>query len=147
MSKENDSRLSDEFKKEIKESRKNNNLLGTFIAAIAIILVFGTVGIAGYQMIFRPDGIESKSASEKIESRPEEKKETLPATATIPEVATTPAAPASTPAATTTTYTVLSGDVLGSIASKFSVSVAKLMQLNGITDEGSLQIGQVLKLQ
>lgn len=45
------------------------------------------------------------------------------------------------------TYTVATGDVLGSIASKFDLTAAEIMKLNpGITDSSLLQIGQTLNV-
>jgi len=147
MSKESNSQLSDEFKKDIRENGGKNNILGTLLALIAIILVFGTIGVAGYELIFKPESVEQKTANEKIESRPETVVETPKAETTTPTpVAVTPT-PVATPTATAKEYTVAEGDVLGSIANKFDTTVAKLMALNGITDENSLQIGQVIKTQ
>ena len=136
----NDSQLSDEFKKEVKDSGSKKNILGTLTALIAIVLVFGTIGIAGYELIFKPEKIEQKTADEKIESRPETQVE-------IPkDAATTPAA--AVPAATTpayTEYTVAEGDTFSSIANANNISSADLMKYNGVTSE-DLQIGQKLKI-
>jgi len=147
MSEKSESQLTDEFKKDIKEKRKQNNYLGTFLAFLAIALVFGTLGVAGYQMIFRPESIETKSASEKIESRPEQKVETKTETpAVTAPAATTPAPAATTPAATSeTTYTVVAGDSWSSIANAHGITSAKLMEFNGTTSE-DLQIGQTIKI-
>jgi len=138
----NDSQLSDEFKKEVKESGSKKNILGTLTALIAIVLVFGTIGVAGYELIFKPEKIVQKSADEKIESRPETQVETPPAT-------TAPATPAvTTPAATTpafTEYTVAEGDTYSSIANANNISSATLMTYNGATTE-DLQIGQKIKI-
>jgi len=148
MSKDTNSQLSDEFKKDIRENGGKKNVLGTILAIVAIMLVFGTIGVAGYELVFKPEKVEQKSAGEKIESRPPEtvvetpKTETPAATTTAP---VTRAPAAATP--TTTEYTVVEGDVLGSIANKFNTTVEKLMTLNGMTDENSLQIGQVIKTQ
>ena len=46
----------------------------------------------------------------------------------------------------TTTYTVKSGDNLGSIAIKFGMTLAQIQSLNNITDPNKIQIGQVLKV-
>ncbi len=43
-----------------------------------------------------------------------------------------------------TTYTIHSGDTLAGIAKFYGVSVADLMDVNGITDPGSITAGQVL---
>ena len=145
MSKESKNQLSDEFKEDIRENGAKRNVLGTVLAFLAIVLVFGTMGIAGYELIFKPEQIQQKSADEKIESRPTETIET-PKEETPAVVTPAPATPTvSTP--TVKEYTVVEGDVLGSIANRFETTVAKLMELNGITDENSLQIGQVLKTQ
>ncbi len=41
-------------------------------------------------------------------------------------------------------YTVVSGDTLGAIASRYGVSVSEIMQVNDIRDERTLRIGQTL---
>ena len=56
-----------------------------------------------------------------------------------------PAAPAST-SAPTTSYTVVAGDTLSGIASRFGTTSRNLMALNGITNANLLRIGQVLRL-
>jgi len=145
MSKEA-SQLSDEFKKDIRENGGKSNILGTLLALIAIILVFGTIGVAGYELVFKPEEVQEKTAGEKIESRPQTVVET-PKTEVVTPAPVSPAPAATTVAPTTKEYTVAEGDVLGSIANKFDTTVAKLMALNGITDENSLQIGQVIKTQ
>jgi len=140
MSKEAKDQLSDEFKKDIRENGAKKNILGTLTALIAILLVFGTIGVAGYELIFKPEKIQQKTADEKIESRPEEKVET-------PEVVTpapTPVAPAVTQPAFTE-YTVVSGDSFSSIANANSMLSSELMKYNGITTE-DLQIGQIIKI-
>ena len=145
--KKDGSQLSDEFKKEIKESGSKKNILGTVTALIAIVLVFGTIGVASYELIFKPDKVQQKSADEKIESRPDSAVQT-PATDTTP-AATTPAPTATTPSTTATTtsdtYTVVAGDTYSSIANANNLSSAELMQYNNSTSE-DLQIGQVIKI-
>ncbi len=42
------------------------------------------------------------------------------------------------------TYTVKSGDTLSGLASRFSVSVNKIMAANALTDPNTIRIGQVL---
>jgi LysM repeat protein len=75
---------------------------------------------------------------------------TLPGSVT--EMAITPGGPTLTPAASATdksgcpTYTLKQGDIAGSIATNFGVSLADLMRANQLTeaDLTRLQIGQVL---
>lgn len=61
---------------------------------------------------------------------------------------TAPAAPAPKPApvASSSTYKVVKGDTLSSIASRHKVSVAQLMSWNSLSSS-TIRIGQVLKLQ
>jgi LysM repeat protein len=47
----------------------------------------------------------------------------------------------------TKTYTVQSGDTLGSIASKTGTSVARIEQLNPGIDPTALRIGQTIRVQ
>jgi len=50
------------------------------------------------------------------------------------------------PAATTTGYTVRSGDTLGTVAQRHGSSVAALVALNGLPNPNLIRIGQVLKV-
>ena len=43
-------------------------------------------------------------------------------------------------------YTVQAGDTPSDIAGRFGITVEALLEANGITDTGSLQVGQVLKI-
>jgi LysM repeat protein len=51
-----------------------------------------------------------------------------------------------TPTAKPKTYTIVAGDSLIAIATKFKTTVAKLMQLNQLVNSDRIRIGQVLKL-
>lgn len=70
-----------------------------------------------------------------------------PTPSSVP-TSTPSAPPASTPtprpSIATTTYRVVSGDTLSSIAAQFNTSVATLAELNGITNPSRIRIGQVL---
>ena len=151
MSKEGNGQLSDEFKKEIKESKRGNNFFGIVVAFIAIVLVFGTVGIAGYQMLFKSENGSTKSAAEKIESRPEEKQEITQSTQTTTTDAQATTTATTAPAATTAntpkdiSYTVQSGDTWSSIANANGMTSTKLMEYNSTSSE-DLQIGQTIKI-
>ena len=50
------------------------------------------------------------------------------------------------PPTDTTTYTVVQGDNLSTIARRFGVSVAEIMMLNQISDPNRIRVGQQLKL-
>jgi len=152
MAKKVNGSLSSEFKEDIKKSRNGlNGIFNVIIAFLTIILIFGTVGMAVYQMLYKSTNVENKTAEEKIESRPKEEAVevvTTPVPTAIPvPVATATPAPTSEPVVTKSgQYTVVAGDVLGTIATKYNTTVAKLKELNSITDENSLQIGDVIKV-
>jgi LysM repeat protein len=61
-------------------------------------------------------------------------------------------APVVTVATTTTstaplqTMTVVKGDTIASIAAKYGVTADALAQVNGITDQSHILVGQVLKI-
>lgn len=54
--------------------------------------------------------------------------------------------PASKPAASSGTYTVVKGDTLSGIAAKYGTTYQKLAQINGIADPNKIYPGQVIKL-
>lgn len=66
---------------------------------------------------------------------------TQPAAQTAPTATSLPVTPA--PPAT---YTVVAGDDLNKIATRFHTTVGMIMRLNGMTDANHLAIGQVLKM-
>jgi len=57
-----------------------------------------------------------------------------------------PAAPAPAAPAPVSTYTVVRGDSLSGIASRFGTTTRNLMSLNGITNANLIRVGQVIKL-
>lgn len=59
---------------------------------------------------------------------------------------TVPTAAASPARAATASYTVRSGDTLGSIASRAGTSIAALMERNGLANANLIRVGQVLRL-
>lgn len=67
---------------------------------------------------------------------------TTPSTGTT----TTPSTPVTTPTTSTGTYTVVAGDSLGRIASRFSVTLSALMSANGLSNPNLIFVGQVLKI-
>ena len=64
-----------------------------------------------------------------------------PTTTTTPPPPTEPPPPPEP-----TTYTVQAGDTPSEIANRFGITVQALLEANGITDTGSLQVGQVLQV-
>jgi LysM repeat protein len=44
------------------------------------------------------------------------------------------------------TYTIVAGDTLSTIATRFKTTVARLMELNKLVNSDRISIGQVLKL-
>ena len=54
--------------------------------------------------------------------------------------------PSPTPTVKPTTYTVVSGDTLTRIATRFGVTLTALMTANKITDANNIRIGQVLQI-
>ena len=67
-------------------------------------------------------------------------------TATPTPTPTTSASPAPAAPAPVSTYTVVRGDSLSGIASRFGTTTRNLMSINGITNANFIRAGQVLKL-
>ncbi len=68
---------------------------------------------------------------------------TTPSTGGTGTTPTTPTTPTTT---STGTYTVVAGDSLGRIASRFGVSVSAIMSANGLSNPNLIFVGQVLKI-
>lgn len=138
--------LSDEFKTEIKKKGKKNNLPRFLLITTSLIIVFGVIGLGGYEIFFQEKEIEQQTSEEKILNTPTEEtaveektdgQETTPAAEPADAKTTTPSS---------TEYVVVAGDTLGAIATKYNITVEALKTLNNITDETLLQIGQKLKI-
>ncbi len=134
--------LSSEFKDDIVVERKSSDAFGTIVAFFLIIIIFGSAGIAIYQIFYKPDKLQTKTNEQKIESRPDVSNNTSTTTTTLVPITTTTTKSSST----VKQYTVVEGDTLGAIAAKYDTTVSALMSYNGITDETSLQIGQIIKI-
>lgn len=77
---------------------------------------------------------------------PEDTPSPAPSVSPTPSASPTPTVkPTPTPSASAKTYTVVAGDTLGAIATKFKTTVATLKTLNSLTSD-IIRIGQVLKL-
>lgn len=138
--------LFEDFKNEVFSQTKRNTGKIVLISTL-IIIIFGMLGVASYQIFFKPEKIDdTKTASEKIESRPEIKEETSTKEEPKSEVVTPPT-PASTPTPqpTEVSYTVQSGDTWSSIANSNDMTSTELMKYNGASGE-DLQIGQTVKI-
>lgn len=139
---ENLKNLSTEFKDDIAEEKRSSNSFGIVMAFVFILIIFGTLAMAIYQIFYKPERLQTKTSDEKIESRPDDSEFVATTTTTLAMTTTT-----TTRTSTgTKQYTVVEGDTLGAIAAKYDTTVDVLMSYNGITDETSLQIGQVIKI-
>lgn len=144
---EKESDILDEFKNEVLNRKKRSvpKILGI---SFLILVVFGLLGVAAYQIFYKPEQINTpKTAEEKIENVPqdtEKPKQDTPQPTPTPTPTPTPA-PTPAPTPTVTDYTVQAGDTWSSIANANGMTSANLMKYNGATSE-SLQIGQVIKI-
>jgi LysM repeat protein len=154
MSTDDANNLSDEFKTEIKKSRKNKNFLGTILATLAIILIFGSIGVALYQLLQSPGASDNTPAAQKIVSKPaaDNTKTTQTTTKTPTPIASTSNASsnssnsnATSTSQNYTSYTVAAGDTWSSIANANGMTSSDLMKYNNTTSE-DLQIGQTIKI-
>lgn len=139
-----DDQLLDDFKKEVL-TREKKNYLAIFGYSVLVIVIFSLLGLASYQIFFKPEAVEVKESSEKIESRPVET--TQPQEEKKEEVAqqNTNQTPAENTEPTSTDYTVQEGDTWSSIANTNGMTSAELMKYNNSSSE-DLQIGQVIKI-
>jgi LysM repeat protein len=140
----------DDLKNEVKKEAEKGDLLSRFLIPLITFIVIGVL-VAGATWYYARPEVQNKSNQNKIEKTPTIDEEKAPVENKTPETQTNTNQNTSTetpvkPAATQATYTVKEGDTLGAIATQFGVSASSIMSLNGITNEKSLQIGQVLKI-
>lgn len=130
----------DEFKDEIKKEAEKGDLVKKFFIPLFVFLIIGGgVGFATWYYA-RPEKTVPKT-EEKIQTPPtiDDTKQENPATITP--------APTQAPVEKKeTTYTVVEGDTLSSIANAHDMTSTELASYNGITDVNSLKIGQVIKI-
>lgn len=101
-------------------------------AVVAVALVAGIFLLGGRDGDVRPPPVVTPSASTQAPTK----------TASVsPTRTATP-----TPTATPETYTVVAGDTLYKIATRFGVGLAELVKLNGIADPSLIEVGQSLIL-
>lgn len=129
----------DEVEEYESESEPSMKLSQAFIVVL-ILHVVAVVGIYGFNKL--------KESS----AKPVAKKEAAPAVALAekapepvaePKVAAQPAKPAETAAQT---YTVVAGDTLKKIASKFNTSIEALEKANNLTSTSIIRTGQMLSV-
>ena len=96
-----------------------------------------------------PDPSASPSATPDPSASPTATPTATPTPTTTPTPTPTPttsASPAPAAPAPVSTYTVVRGDSLSGIASRFGTTTRNLMSINGITNANLIRIGQVIKL-
>ncbi len=129
----------DEFKDEIKKEAAKGDLVKKFFIPLFVFLIIGGgVGFATWYYA-RPEKTVPKT-EEKIQTPPtvDETKEETPAVVTP-----TTSEPVEKKE---TSYTVIEGDTLSSIANANGMTSTELATYNNITDVNSLHIGQVIKI-
>ena len=115
--------------------------------AIAAVLALSAVVLA--RLPSSDAGSPAPAAGALAASPRTEGQSVLGATATAPPATRRPTPTATappTPSPAPSVYVVQAGDTLSAIAARFDTTVAVLVELNGIQDAASLQIGQELQL-
>jgi LysM repeat protein len=120
------------------------------LAGLAVVVITGAV-VAG-SLIGSPSPTTTPSPSPTPSPRQTPTAE--PTASPVPTPTATPPTPTATPSPTVTpvpptpspatTYTVVAGDTLASIAARFGTTVAALQAANGIEDPNTINVGQVL---
>ena len=134
-----------------------------FSHALLVVLILHVIAVGG---VFAFNSIKAKQTNEKATAKTSEvaeanavaaTNEPAPAAVTKPSApekpvvtstasTTTKSAPAATTAATGKVHTVVAGDTLSKIASKYSVSVEALEKANGLTTYSMIRVGQELQI-
>lgn len=123
------------------------------------LLVLGVASILAVWLFIRPPEDPAQSAGDSPGPAPTsafvatatptaegDRSSLTPTTAALPATATTQLSPATTPTPEgSTTYTIQPGDLLGTIAEDFDVSLDEILIANPeITDPGNIAPGQVI---
>lgn len=129
------------------------------IPAVLLVTALFTLALSGFRAGIPSNPVATSSpaapsapatspGASAVASSPPPGASALPSTGPVTPTSPSTPAPATpapaTPEATFRTYVVQSGDTLSAIAAEFGTTVEALTALNGITDPGSLSIGQVL---
>jgi LysM repeat protein len=144
-------KLSNEFKKDLK-NKPETKWAAIIVLVLAIVVVFGALGIGTYEIFYKPEKVQNITDSEdKIQSRPDtEEQEVLPAEKTAPKEQApkpTPAPAQTTPTSSYEVYVVVEGDTLSGIATKYDTTSSAIAKYNGFeSPEVILNIGQKIKI-
>lgn len=129
----------DEVEEYENESEPSLKLSQAFIVVL-VLHVVAVAGIYGFNQLkekpARPATAKTESAEAATAAAVTEKK--------AEAVAKAEAATAAKAQATQISYTVVAGDTLRRIASKFNTSIASLEKLNNLTNTSILKVGQIL---
>jgi len=137
---------SDFLKQELDSMHRKSYLKIFLVTLIFAALVFGGI-VLGLKLSGK---IEKKGSNSNVEL-------ILPSPEATPIPTPTPETPAATPtpgaaatpapvAGNSETYAVQSGDTIGSLAQKFSVTESEIASLNGLADPYTIYEGDTLKI-
>ncbi len=139
-------------------------LVGDRVALVAVDAYFGSlipVGVKAPATLVEatsaPSPVATATASPSPSASPKPSVSPSPSPSASPKPSVPPspsptvspkpsASPSPTASPKPATYTVVSGDTLTRIASRFAVSLSALMTANKITDANNIRIGQVLQI-
>jgi len=114
--------------------------------AFMVVLVLHLLAVGG---VFAFNSLKSPSAGrDRSTTKPAAEQPAPEVVSTAAAPAAAPAAPAkpAAPATTGESHTVVAGDTLTRIASKYDISVEQLEKANGLTAGATIRVGQVLQL-
>ena len=130
-------------REEIEEYESESEPSMKLSQAFVVVLILHVVAVAGIYGFNKLKETSAKPVAAKKEAAPAAVNEKAPEP--VAEVKSTAAAPkASAPSNSEQTYTVVAGDTLKKIASKFNTSIEALEKANNLTGNSIIRTGQVL---
>jgi LysM repeat protein len=123
-----------------------------FSHALIVVLILHILAVGGvfaFNMLKTSHAVSGKSkapVAEKQEARPQAAAPSATKAAVAQAIAKSEAKPASA-SACVPTHTVAAGDTLTKIASQHKTTVGAIEQANGLEDDATLHVGQVIKVK
>lgn len=151
--------IAKEYGTDVQRIKQDNNITGNTLTVGSIILILDNLGVSTFEECYGEDfmsnidydiyivkkGDSLYNIAKKFNTTVSEIKSLNMTSGDSLSIGQELKIPKSSSNESTSSYTVLKGDSLYSIANKFGTSVSKIKSLNNLTSD-SLSIGQVLKI-
>jgi len=131
------------YERELNEDEREAFKVGAIVLAVASFLILVLTFFLGIKIGKKGKTVEQKAENGEVAGQEEIQTEPIPKSESLTE----PSPEENTaPETDYFEYTVSSGDTLYGIAQKYNLEWKEIAELNGISDQGTLRVGDKLKI-